>query len=117
MADVELIRIDLSGGCPPAVSDDEPRDNGRCAGENACRRGGENVRWEVVGAESQQFSVNFPDASLFANWNQGLCRATSGNAERIQCRIRPDAPVDAEYPYDVTVASCPPFDPKIIINR
>ena len=114
-ADLELIRIDLSQGCPPAVVDDEPRDNDRCAGDSACRRPGENVRWEITGAPAEQFSVIFGDTSLFANWGQGLCRQTSGNANRIQCRIRDDAPIDSEYYYDVSVGSCV-IDPRIIIR-
>ena len=84
-ADRELIRIDLGAGCPAQISDDEPRDNGQCAGDNACRGRGENVRWEIVGAPAEQFSLSFSDPSIFANWDQGLCRATSGNANRIQC--------------------------------
>ena len=112
----DLIHIDLSEGCPPDVRDDEPRDTGRCAGQNACRQRGENVRWEITGGEAEQFSVSFADTSLFQNWDQGLCRQTSGNAGRIQCKIRNDAPIDAEYSYDVSVGSCV-LDPKIIINR
>jgi hypothetical protein len=115
-AALDLIRIDMSEGCPAAIVDDEPRDNGRCAGDAACRRPGESVRWEITGGAQEQFSVNFADTSLFANWNQGLCRATSGNAQRIQCQISQDAPIDAEYYYDVSVGSCL-VDPKIIINR
>jgi hypothetical protein len=116
-ADRELVRIDLSGGCPAQISDDEPRDDGQCGGDNACRGRGDNVRWEIVGAPAEQFSLSFSNPSIFANWDQGLCRATSGNADRIQCRISPDAAVGAESSYSVSTSSCPPIDPKIIVNR
>ena len=91
---------------------DEMPGRGVCEGRKDCACGskGKWVNWTIEGDKA--FGIEFPGASPF----KGDCTIDNPSPSGKGCKISNRASSGASFKYNVLLASCPVYDPVIIVR-